>query len=378
MSTIVLGCDSNGVNDSGCQNTIKEALEKAGHTVEKLPIAPGPFADYSYSSKASGKIGVYIMADSLVSVADLALGNTSFKYAYFIIRGDLGLPRMSKMEHFQNNPIGRDADCTSICDKLAGKTYPQMNEIIKDKAHIVFGTTPEEMANNLIKAMGGETDTENSSETSSFTSIKEALKKAVSGWDGDVEIILINDTVYVNKIKSPITARLEIDEYYNAIYDTITVRDINPLTINHLTLSYNEYELLLKDDNLIKRFGRHFKKIDADKTIKSLEEAESFLQREWNKIRRDDGRQVEVKVKGGPGWKNGEWVKVFLPSYFIDDYMYIIKASHEEDGTGNWLTNLTLVDYPPSFGEFEEEAETEVETETETNTDEADTTEEVP
>jgi hypothetical protein len=34
--------------------------------------------------------------------------------------------------------------------------------------------------------------------------------------------------------------------------------------------------------------------------------------------------------------------------------MYITKTSHEEDGTGNWLTGLTLVDYPPSFGAYKE------------------------
>ena len=127
MASIVLGCDSNGVDDAGCQNTIKGILEKAGNEVESLGIAPGPFADYSYSSSANGKIGVYIMADSIVSIADLVYGNTNFKYGYFVIRGDLGLPRMSTREHFENNPIRPDGDCTSVCDKLAGKSYGEMN-----------------------------------------------------------------------------------------------------------------------------------------------------------------------------------------------------------------------------------------------------------
>ena len=39
--------------------------------------------------------------------------------------------------------------------------------------------------------------------------------------------------------------------------------------------------------------------------------------------------------------------------FFIDDYMYITRLSADEDGTGNWVTSLTLVDYPPSFGTFE-------------------------
>ena len=49
--------------------------------------------------------------------------------------------------------------------------------------------------------------------------------------------------------------------------------------------------------------------------------------------------------------------------------MYIIRSSQEEDGTNNWLTSLTLVDYPPSFGTYEEEEE-EGETEEDTEMEE--------
>ena len=88
MSTIVLGCDVNAGNDHEWQDTVASALEKQGHTVEKLSIAPGPFASYSYGENGehpAGKIGIYIMADSLFSVADLAFGGTGFKYGYFIL-----------------------------------------------------------------------------------------------------------------------------------------------------------------------------------------------------------------------------------------------------------------------------------------------------
>ena len=88
-----------------------------------------------------------------------------------------------------------------------------------------------------------------------------------------------------------------------------------------------------------------------------MKEAKAFLQREWNKIRRDDGRQVELKVNGHPRWKTGIWCRVYLPSFFIDDYMYISKTSNDEDGSNNWNTSITLVDYPPSFGTYEEESE---------------------
>lgn len=354
MSTVVVGCDVNQGNDSQVQNTVCKALEKQGHTVEKLAIKPGPFAAYDWGEKGNprGKIGVYIIADGIFSIADRFANPAGFKYVYFIIRGDLvDRPRMRTRKDFETRPIGADADCTGVCSKIKGKTFTQMNEIVKKKCYIVFGTDAQEMADELIKAMGGDTSSSSSkSKESTGSSIKEALKKAVSKWDGEVEIRLVGDTVYVNKIKDPTTTKLVINEYDNALYDNVNVTDVNPGTINHLTCTYKKYELTLKDDLLIKRFGKIKKKIACPSNIKSLKEAEAFLQREFNKIRRNDGRSVECKVVGDTKWREGVWVRVYLPSYFIDDYMYVSKCSHDEDGNGPWTASLTLVDYPPSFG----------------------------
>jgi len=355
MSTVVVGCDTNNGNDHKVQNAVCKALEKQGHKVEKLTIGPGYFANYDWrkhGKNPSGKIGVYIIADGIFSIADHYNNSNGFKYCYFIIRGDLGRARMKTRKDFETRPIGADADCTGICNQIKGKTFPEMNKICKKRCHIVFGTNGEEMANELIKAMGGEVDSSSSSKSSGSTgsSIKEALKKAVSKWDGEVEIRLVGDTVHVNKIPNPTSTNLVINEYDNALYDNVNVTDVNPGTINHLTCTYKKYELTLKDDLLIKRFGKIKKKIACPSNIKSLKEAEAFLQREFNKIRRNDGRSVECKVVGNTKWREGVWVRVYLPSYFIDDYMYVSKCSHDEDGNGPWTASLTLVDYPPSFG----------------------------
>ena len=351
MSSIVLGCDYNGVDDRGCQNTVAEILEKAGNTVEKIEIAPNPFALYSYSDKAAGKIGIYLMADSIVSIADLAFGNTNFKYAYFGIRGDLGLPRMSTKEHFQNNPISPDADCTGVCDKLAHKTYPQMNEIVKDKCTIVFGATPEELGNELVKAMGGDTD-ESQSSSNSASSIKEAIKEVQSGWDGDVECFIRDDTFYVRKIRDPSLTKLSLVEDVNIIYNSIKVTDVNPSAPNQLVVNYNNQSFVIEDEFLIKRFGLISNTIDAIDVNPG--ELESFIRREWAKLKRDNGHKLECKTIGKSYWKQGEWCRVYSPSFEIDDYMYITKVSHDTDERGNWLCGLVLVDYPPSLGKPED------------------------
>lgn len=363
MATIVIGVDKNlsPDEDYAFQNAVGDVLEKAGHTVEKLEREPNAFATYSYEGKASGKIGIYLIAAGTYSIADFyygaASGGGSFKYAYFGIRGDLGLRPHNKSE-FESSSVGADADCPSeLCAHIAGKTFPEINNQLKDKCQAIFGESGQEMGKNILAAMGGEVDSSDSNKESTGSSIKEALKKAVSKWDGDVEIRLEDDTVHVRKIPDPSTAKITIDEFNNAFYDSITVTDINKDTTNKLVLKFKDYELTIKDDTLIKRFGLNKEKIEAEDDVKTLKEAKAFLQREWNKIRRDDGRQVELKVNGHPRWKTGIWCRVYLPSFFIDDYMYISKTSHDEDGSNNWNTSITLVDYPPSFGTYEEESE---------------------
>lgn len=353
MSYVVVGCDVNQGNDSEVQNTVAKALEKQGHTVEKLAIKPGPFAAYDWGENGKnprGKIGVYIIADGIFSIADRYNNPNGFKYVYFIIRGDLvDRPRMRTRKDFETRPIGADGDCTGICEKIRGKTFVEIDKIVQKRCRVLFGANAKEMADELIKAMGGETSEKKSKSSDTGSSIKESLKKAVKKWDGEVEIRLVGDTVYVNKIPDPTSTKLTLSENDNVLYDSVTVNDVAPDTINTLILTYKGYELKLTDSSLINRFGKITKKITAPSSVKSLDVAKQHLNREWNKIRRNNGRQVELKVPGDPKWQSGKWVHVFLPSFFINDYMYITKISSDEDGTGNWSINLCLVDYPPSF-----------------------------
>lgn len=350
MSTVVVGCDSNGVHDSEVQNTVAKALENAGHKVQKLTIGPGYFADYSYGNKGfrpRGKIGVYIIADGINSISDLAFGNTQFKYAYFIIRGDLGRPRMKTRNDFETRPIGADNDCKGNCAKLKGKTFPQMNKIVKNKCQIVFGRNAQEMADELIKAMGGETNSaKSSSKTKSSSSIKTALQEVLYGWNGEVECYLRDDTIHIHKVKDPTSAKLQLIEGVNVLFESISVTDINPKTVNHLIVKWGTYEFEIKDEARIERFGEVKKTITSP--AKKKTSVISFAYREWQKLLKNSGRKLECHVDGNYNWRIGEWVRVYIPSFELDGYMYITKASHDDDG--DWECGLTLEDYPPDLG----------------------------
>lgn len=353
MTTVVVGCDINNGNDHKVQNTVCNALEKQGYKVEKLPIAPNEFASYDWGENGKnprGKIGVYIIADGIFSIADRYNNSGGFKYAYFIIRGDLvERPRMRTRKDFETRPIGADADCTGICGKLRGKTFVEMNKIVKNRCQIVFGRDGNEMANELIKAMGGQT-TESSSKSNSASSCKEALKDVLYNWDGEAECFIRGDTVYVHKIPSPSSATLSLIEGQNIDLNSINVSDYNPSTVNYLTCDFKEYILTIQDDYLIKRFGKISSSVKLDKNITTLEKAKEFLQREWNKLKRDNGHVLELKTYGHSKWRVGNWCRVYLPSFNIDDYMYISKVSQDSDAK-EWSCNISLVDYPPGFGE---------------------------
>lgn len=143
---IILGCDANTEDDSTVQNRIAERLQAEGYTVEKLPIGPNYFASTDYSSKAKGKIGIYLIASGIFSIADATYGSGQFDNYIFGIRGDFGDRGATNF----NLPIRADADCTSICDKLNGKTFNEMNAMLQPYVAICGGADTDELANNII------------------------------------------------------------------------------------------------------------------------------------------------------------------------------------------------------------------------------------
>jgi hypothetical protein len=91
----------------------------------------------------------------------------------------------------------------------------------------------------------------------------------------------------------------------------------------------------------------------VEKPITTYSEALKFGKLEVAKSKRDNGHSVECKVIGSNKWKPGKWVLVQLPSYDINDYMYLTKTDHSQSASDEWLTGVTLQDYPPSFGSGE-------------------------
>lgn len=369
MADVVLGCDRNNGNDSAFQNAVAKVLENAGHKVEKLQIHPNTFASYSYSGKAKGKIGVFLIAAGLTAIVDLYSGNTNFKYAYFGIRGDV-TSRMSSINDFNTHGIGKDwhGDCApaAMCNKLAGKPYPEINKIVKSKCQAVFGKTGEEMGKNILSAMGGGDGSSSSSGSGSISTIKKCIQELLYPWNGDVYCCLRgDDTIHIGRIPGPTSTKLSLVEGNNVYLDGISVTDIDPETPNKLVVKWNNTEFVLKDDARIKRFGVKEKTIEA--TLKSEKDVVDFAYREWNKLLKDSGRVLECRVDGSPIWHIGNWVRVYIPTFNLNGYMYLTKVSH--DDAGEWNSNLTLLDYPPDLGTEPSQTADDSDTDTDTDSD---------
>jgi hypothetical protein len=426
--TVVLGCDSNGMDDEAFMNAVKSKLESAGYTVEALGIAPGPFAEYSYSSAAQGKYGVYLMADSIVSIADYSKATggansngTSFKMAVFGIRTDC-IPKLAG-DGWSKYPISPDADCTDVCNKIAHKTYPEIEEICKEDTRIVSGSTGEEMGNAIVAALGGKTQESGESEPST---IKEAIKDVLSGWEGEVEAYVRDMTMYIHKIKLPEqNTYLLLSEQHNIEKGSVTIKDYCPNNKNKLIVHWSGGEdIIIQDNKRIERFGEKewemeaTKKVlkeeapeetsddskksnssndsdssdssDSSKTtddsktsdennsigyvevpVETEEEALEFAHLEWNKNKRECCHEIELSTIGSDRWEIGRWCYVYLPSFEIEEYYYISRVSSNMS-PNEWKTSLTLVPYPPKVEndvkeESEENSEDNTEDETKTN-----------
>ena len=370
MTEYCVGCDNIVGGETDIISKVASVLEKEGNTCEKLNVGPNYTQSKGLQGSSKGKVAVFIVGGSdigtYVDFRDgIKNGYYHYKFIWFAFASWTASTWITCEELKTRGLVRAHDDNFSSSGSIApyiGKSADYFFSQNKDVMGYVCGQSPEELAKKIL---GGGTSSDDEGSAASST-IKDALKKAVSGWDGDVEIRLIEDTVYVNKIPDPTTAELVISEYDNVQYDSVSVTDIHPQAINKLTVSYQGEDLTISDDLLIERFGEipYVLEVPQDETIQNYEDVVSYLHRSWNRIRRDAGRQVELKVDGDSKWKTGLWARVFLPRFYIDDYMYISRMSAEEDGSNNWTTSLTLVDYPPSFGaEVEEPEETEEEEE---------------
>lgn len=415
MASFIIGIDLNRRSeDEKTRDYVAKKFRDAGHDVETVPVGPGYMQRKGSTASASGKIAIMMCNGSdLQTYKDFYEGITrgyyKYKYCYFGFQGWIS-PSTCSCKGVKTFKLGKahdDYSSVSYTRELIGMTAAQVMEKYKSAIGYACGSSKEELADNLLKVCTGKSADSDEKESSS-SSIKDALKEVLSFWDGEVECRVRGNKVFVNQIQVPSeVSELAIIEGVNVIKDSLNVHDYHPNTVNLLTVHWEGgKDIILRDEYLINRFGEvpgeitavkyTVAKSDDNKTtgtnsdstetedtedsssstyeevpITNYDEAYRFGIREKNKIRRSNGHSVECQVIASPRWKVGEWVKVNIPSFELNDvYMYINKVNQSISNGGEWTCNLTLSDYPPSLGEFENKKEEDEESSEEESTEE--------
>ena len=416
MTDYIVGCDNIVGGESNLIERVCKVLESKGHTAQRLSVGPNFVQSSGLKSSSSGKVAVFIVGGrdigTYVDFRDgIKNGYYHWKYAWFAFASWTAHSWITK-EDLKNKPLVRAHDdnfsSSSSIAPYIGKSADYFFQENKQYVNYVYGQTPEELAKKILAGGGDDGD-----DGSSASTIKEALRDVLSPLDGEVECKVINDKVYVNKIPEPESSfNLELFEGINVSHDSVTITDYNPDTINKLIVHWNNGEdIVYTNDELIDRFGEKVSELDAVKTIivtetddsssetdssdtnttnddsdnesntsntdtstkevpvETYEEALNFAKTEWAKIRRDNGHTIECRVNASPEWRQGEWVKVYFPSFNEEGFMYITKVSQSISPSNNQC-NLTLSDYPPSLGEPKENSEDDSEEEEEETTGE--------
>lgn len=314
---VVLGCDRNGNDDSNYQSTVAGIIEQAGYTVEKLAIEPNAFASYSYdSSKAKGKIGIYLIAAGTFSIGDATYGNTSFDYNYFGIRPECS-PNW-EVEDFDTKPIGSDADTRGgVTDKIAGKTFKEINDIVKERSMVVTGKDATEMGNNLVAAMGGQAQGGQSATGGGAVSIPDktfyGLIKQIMG-AVDAVFVIANNMAYLLSFKDVYEYRNQFDKFIPIIEAKDVLRDSlvkNWSTdgyYNAVEVSYADGIIKYQNDVLVKQYGENafYYEFPEDDEETAKAKADALLAAHI----RDYSTNIQLSVFYNENITEGSWVKV--------------------------------------------------------------------
>lgn len=373
-------------------NALCDAVKKKGHEAINGGVGPNTVQSHGLSSGASGQIGVFIVGGSdagmYVDFRDgLKRGYYKYKMMWVVFASNTATTdKWITCNGLANTPLVRAWD-----DNYSGSNIESVGQTAKaffdaNSQYIKYacgklGCTFDDVINNFLAGGGMGSDEDGDSGAST---IKEAIKEVMSAWDGEVEAYVRDFKMYIHKIKLPEQdCNLVLSEGLNIESKSINIKDYCPNNPNKLIVHWNGDDIIIQDNNRIERFGEKVKELDAIKRVlttsatkkdsddeettssnkgyeevpaETYEEALEFARLEWNRCKREDCHEIELSTAGGAEWQQGLWVRVYIPSFDIDGYYYISRVSENMSPT-EWRASLTLVDYPPSFGEPEEETE---------------------
>lgn len=279
MSHYIVGSDKSGKNDNDCIEKVCQVLRDNGHTADNLGVTPN--LEKAFREKGKGNIGVFLVngicigtMDSVTQVVKSGLmdywfiGITKSYYG-----GGLKLPddlTTKKLAIAHDDNFTKEPRRSELNGNYTVAEFCQENSQYMGYA---YGDDCEAVAQSILNGGTGEggAGTDSSSDDKNEPtpmSYLDMIKDLISVWDGDVEVKIRQDKMYINKVPQP-NPKLWAIESNNIVSGQAKVTDYNSDTVNTLNVDYDngKHKITITDEYLIDRFGEVSADVDAIKMV---------------------------------------------------------------------------------------------------------------
>lgn len=351
MSKYVVVSDKSGKNDQQCIEKVVQYLKDKGHDA----VGGGVNSNSESRLWQEGKdtIGIFLVNGACLGTM-LSLGEMVQKghcSSVFIgaSKTIIGSPWTDKAnldnEKYKLALVNDGSNWKQEWYQYNHKwTWQQASDNI-DGIGLAWGETCEDVAQAVLD--GGGTSSGSGSSDSSSSEKKEPtpmsyldmIKDLISVWDGDVEVKIRQNKMFINKVPQP-NPKLWIVDGTNVVSGQATVTDYNSDTINTLNVSYNgdANTITITDEYLINRFGEVSADLKAEKIVTNYTEEDST----------DGSVQDESGTQGDGG--ESEWTQIakVLQTYYTckdsnewNSFIRSVKNAKTGDEIGKLLTGHT-------------------------------------
>lgn len=276
MSNYIVGSDRSGNNDHDCNEKICEILRQNGNTAENIGVTPNLEGSLK---RGKGNIGVFMVNGICIGTFDsvcnmVKAGGCDF--VWFACPQSINPSNdWLSCESLKTRkiPIAHDDNFTPEPrrSELNGK-YTIAEYCAENSQYVGYacGKDCEEVANAILNGGSGDGASTSGSddggnEPTPMTYL-DMIKDLISVWDGDVEVKVRQDKMYINKIPKP-KPRLWAVESNNIVSGQAKISDYNSDTINTLHVPYNDKTITITDEYLIDRFGVVEATVEAVETV---------------------------------------------------------------------------------------------------------------
>lgn len=351
MTDYIVGSDHSGGKDQECINKIIEVLKSNGHNAESIGVNSNLESDIRRNGK--GKTAIFMVNGICIGTFDSHMNVVKSglcDYVWFAIPQSISPSNdWLSPESCQSKklPIAHDDNFTPEPrrSELNGKyTLSEYCEEYKDYVGYACGKDCEEAANAILSggtvgSGGSGSDGEGSDgekKEPSPMSYADMIKDLIKVWDGDVEVKIRQNMVFINKVPQP-KPELWIIDGNNVASESAKVTDYNSDTINMLDVNYDNgsKHIIITDEYLINRFGEMNAELKAEKIVTNYQPEEL-----------DSGE--ETGESGGADANLYTQIAEILQKYYTvqnkEDWNTIInkvRFAETGDAIGNIVASLT-------------------------------------